>query len=305
MAPTDQPKTPSDRPVLVAGAGIMGASIAVGCAVAGMKVTTYSRRKGAAQTAVRRAAALAGRAGLAEDPESVATSVACVTRLEEVPRDVTLLVESLPESLAVKRSVLVKLLARLTADVTVLTNTSSLGVGQIGQAIGRPADTVGLHFMNPPILMPLVEIVTTSATKASARSSAEAFADALGKRLVRVDRDTPGFVWNRLQMVLIREAVQLVSDGLVSVEDVDAAVTLGLARRWQFAGPLATAALGGVETFKAVARNLLPLCSQRGDLDGLEQFLPPQDISARAGVRREEGLSVLMELERTRIKDGA
>lgn len=297
---TDQRTPPLADRVLVAGAGIMGAGIAVSCALAGMRVITYSRRENVARAAVARAAGLAGRAGLANDTDALAGAVTCISRREEVPGDVPYLLESLPESLELKRQVLTELLMRLGGDVTVFTNTSSFRVGQIGEAIGRPADTVGLHFMNPAVLMPLVEYVTTSRTSCSTRYRAEMFAKALGKYLVRVEQDSPGFVWNRLQMVLIREAVQLVADGVVSAEDVDAAVTLGLARRWQFAGPLTTVALGGVETFKTVGRNLLPLCSRRLDLDSLERFLPNAEVAANVGRWREEGLIRLMELERTR-----
>ena len=280
----------------VLGAGIMGSSIACALALAGANVTVLSRSAEKARARTDEILTKARQWGLSDEGGiGVAHErLRFVVSPDDVPATVGAVLESLPESLPLKVDVLGQVLDRLGAGVVVATNTSSLSVRAIGRGVGREASTVGLHFMNPALLMPLVEVVTTSEAAPAAVDRCLRIAARLGKRVISVAADSPGFVWNRLQIALLREAVQLVTDGLASPGDVDAAVELGLARRWQYAGPLVTARLGGAETFRVVARNLLPLCSQRSELDDLEAHLPSTESAAAVGAFREQGLAQLL-----------
>lgn len=121
---------------------------------------------------------------------------------------------------------------------------------------------------------------------------------ALGKSPIRVERDVAGFVWNRLQFALLREAVALVESGVADVATVDAVVSDGLARRWRYGGPFVTAALGGAATFEKVAENLFPVLSNAADAAGLADAIAAvrQDL---ATVRRRRDAGLARELRST------
>jgi 3-hydroxybutyryl-CoA dehydrogenase len=289
------------------GAGIMGSSIASALALAGANVTVLARDAQRARLRTHELLSKARRWGLSDETgiDVARERLRFVASPDEVPDTVGAVLESLPESLPLKVDVLGRVLQRLGDGVVVATNTSSLSVREIGEGIGREESTVGLHFMNPALLMPVVEVVSTTEAAPAAVQRCLRIAARLGKRVIFVADDAPGFVWNRLQIALLREAVQLVSDGVASPGDVDAAVELGLARRWQYAGPLMTARLGGAETFRIVATNLLPLCSQRHELDDLERHLPSPENAAAVGAAREEGLAELLISQEARFADVA
>lgn len=290
----------ADEEVAVLGAGRMGSSVAASCALAGLRVTTMSRHPDRARAAVGLILAGAVRHQLVDSAgaDRAAGRVRHVDSAAGISADVTLVLENLPESLSLKVEVVRGVLARLGRDAIVATNTSSLSISALGRGIGAEEGTAGLHFMNPALLMPLVELIPGDASAAGTLSRCERVAKQLGKQIIWVNADVPGFVWNRLQIAMLREAVQLVSDGIASAGDVDAAVALGLARRWQYAGPLTTASLGGAATFATVARNLLPVCSARRDLDDLDDYLPAGAAAAAASAAREEGLARLLRGDR-------
>jgi 3-hydroxybutyryl-CoA dehydrogenase len=133
--------------------------------------------------------------------------------------------------------------------------------------------------------MPPVEVVAGARTDPAVVARMAGTLRELGKLPVLVERDVPGFVWNRLQLALVREALWLVEEGVASPETVDAVVREGLARRWRHVGPFAAAALGGVETWKRVGENLLPELSDARDLAALDRHLPADDPEAAAAAR--------------------
>jgi 3-hydroxybutyryl-CoA dehydrogenase len=120
--------------------------------------------------------------------------------------------------------------------------------------------------------MPTVEVVSGELTSVETVSFACRTAIALGKLPVLVQRDVPGFLWNRLQFALVRECVWLVENGVASAEDVDTVMREGLARRWRHVGPLRAIALGGIDTWNRAGRNVVPELSTMThlpDLDGI------------------------------------
>ena len=179
-----------------------------------------------------------------------------------------LVVESLPEDLELKASIL-RVAVDAAPSAVIATNTSSLAVSAIGEAIGRPEKTVGTHYLNPPLLMPTVEVVAGVRTSAETVTFACSTVAALGKLPVVVARDVPGFVWNRLQFALVRECVWLVENGVATADDVDTVMREGLARRWRQVGPLRAIALGGVDTWNRSGRNIVPELSTASELPDL------------------------------------
>jgi 3-hydroxybutyryl-CoA dehydrogenase len=266
----------------------MGAQIGVEYALGGHRVTLFARD--AARAADRADAAfslLGGHALRTQDELRDARSrLGTATSVEAAARDADVLVESLPEDLDVKATVLHAALASASPGVVVASNTSSLSIGALGASIGAPERTVGTHYLNPPLLMPPVEIVAGEQTSAETLAFVQETVASLGKLPIVVRRDVPGFVWNRLQFALVRECAWLVEHGVAAPEDVDAVVREGLARRWRQVGPLRAIALGGVDTWNRSGRNIVPQLSTASELPDLaEVAITSGDLTAEAAAR--------------------
>jgi 3-hydroxybutyryl-CoA dehydrogenase len=183
----------------------------------------------------------------------------------------------------------------------VASNTSSIPITAIGAAIEAGERTVGAHYWNPPLLMPMVEVIRGDETAETVVAEMTATLRALGKRPVLVDRDVQGFAWNRLQLALLREAVWLVENGVASPATVDEIVRDGLARRWRYTGPFQTAALGGAATFERVANLLWPALSTATSLENLRQWLDESpETTGPLRERRDRGLAADMQAGRER-----
>ena len=187
---------------------------------------------------------------------------------EHLEEAIDIIVESLPEDLDIKASALRPLVTAHPGAV-VATNTSSLDIGSIGEAIGAPTRVIGVHYLNPPYLNPLVEVIPGGATGPEVTERMLSVMGELGKRPILVRRGVPGFAWNRLQFALLREAVHLVESGVVTASEIDLIMQLGLGRRWRAVGPLKSVVLGGVDTFVSAAPRILESLSNLDGLDGL------------------------------------
>jgi 3-hydroxybutyryl-CoA dehydrogenase len=286
--------------VVVLGAGLMGAQIALEYALGGWEALAVARDIDAVAERLARAEAVAIGHELATR-DAVAAAARRITITPDVSAawpDTAVVVESLPESLAVKAPLLAAV-ARACPDATIASNTSSIPIGTLGEAAGAPERTVGAHYWNPPLLMPLVEIIAGAQSDPARIDAMVETVAALGKRPVRVDRDVPGFVWNRLQFALLREAAWIVEQGVAAPGVVDLIVRDGLARRWTLTGPFETAALGGAATFEAIANLLWPELSTASTLTGLGQWLPAgEDVRADIRTRRDNGLADALRRDR-------
>jgi 3-hydroxybutyryl-CoA dehydrogenase len=141
-------------------------------------------------------------------------------------------------------------------------------------------------------LMPLVEVIRGERTSDETVDTILATLRGLGKRPVVAEQDVPGFVWNRLQLALLREAVWIVEQGVASPATVDEIVRDGLARRWRYTGPFQTAALGGPATFERVANNLWPVLSCATRLADLGRWLDESpETTGPLRERRDNGLA--------------
>jgi 3-hydroxybutyryl-CoA dehydrogenase len=168
----------------------------------------------------------------------------------------------------------------------VATNTSSLSITGLGDAIAAPEQTVGTHYLNPPLLMPTVEVIAGEATSDETLTLVRGTLAELGKVPVLVRRDVPGFVWNRLQFALVRELAWLAENDVAAPEDLDAVVREGLARRWRRVGPLRAIALGGIETWNRAGRNIVPELSTAAELPDLRTIaIAGGDLAAEAAAR--------------------
>jgi 3-hydroxybutyryl-CoA dehydrogenase len=231
------------REVAVIGAGTMGAGIARIFADAGARVRLMARRLESLETAGER---------LGD------STVETTTALDEALEGVHLVVETIVEEAEPKRAVLTRAEELAAPDALLTTNTSSLPLAALEGPLQRPRRFAGLHFLNPPELVEVVEVVGGEHTAPETLATLADWMRELGKAPIVVRRDTPGFVVNRLQYALLREAYALVDSGIASSEDVDRAVTHGLGARWAAIGPFETMDLAGLDVHAAVAANLWP-----------------------------------------------
>ena len=229
----------------VVGAGTMGAGIARVFAEAGASVRLCARRESSLESA---------RVRLGE----TAVQVHLTTSADDALDGAELVVETIVEEVEPKRMLLSRAEEVVAPEAILTTNTSSLPLAALAGGLQRPERFAGLHWLNPPELVELVEVVGGESTAPETLETLAGWMEELGKSPVVVRRDVPGFVVNRLQYALLREAYALVDAGVCTFADVDRAVTHGLGARWAAIGPFETMELAGLGVHAAVAANLWP-----------------------------------------------
>lgn len=252
--------------VAVIGAGTMGYGLALEFALAGHPVALCARSPASLQIAVQRVQAdlaLFVRAGLATDAEAAAAleRVRTTTELAAAADGAAFCLETVPEDLALKQQVFAALEARVPADAILATNTSGLSITLIAQGTRRPERVVGAHYINPPHLLPLVEVTRGQATSEETVERTCALLRGVGKRPVVLRQEVAGFITNRLQTALMREVLALIDAGVATPEEIDEVVTSGFGRRLAVLGPTAVADFGGLDVWLTVGRALLPTLS--------------------------------------------
>jgi 3-hydroxybutyryl-CoA dehydrogenase len=275
--------------VVVIGAGLMGAQIGVEYAIGRNDVTLVARNANRALERADSALATVREHGLAPETALENARDRLSVSADAGASGWDLVVESVPEDLELKADLL-RPVAEGSPGAILASNTSSLSVTQLGECIGAPERTVGTHYWNPPLLMPLVEVVPGERTDPAVVERMREVLEALGKRPVIV-QDVAGFVWNRLQMAVLREALWLVENGVASPDTVDEILTYGLARRWRSVGFFRAIALGGVDTWQRSAKNLVPEISAARDIGDLRRWVHENGQLAAIAKRRDKGLA--------------
>ena len=275
--------------VALIGVGIMGSGMAAEWAAAGCTVTLYARDEArVAQGRERVAMALQtlDTAGLL--PEGGASAavarVGTATDLQLAVAGADLVQERIPENLDLKRALFADLDRWCPPETILGTNTSGLPITQIAAGLAGAARVIGIHYLNPAHLMPPVEVIPGAATAPEVVERVRAALLALGKSPLVVRREVPGFLWNRLQFALVREAFWLVEEGVATKEEVDLAIRQGLGRRWATAGPFASMDLGGLDTFMNVGSYLFPHLSKAEQVpDSLKELIAAGRYGAKSG----------------------
>jgi 3-hydroxybutyryl-CoA dehydrogenase len=236
--------------VVVVGAGQMGAGIAQVAAAAGMPVTLVDvgeEQLARALAGIGASLAKLASKGQCDDPQAVLARIGTATELSAAA-DAGLAIEAASEDVALKLAIFRQLDAALAPGAVLASNTSSIPIGRLAAATGRPAQVCGMHFMNPPALMPLVELIrgleTSDETVARVRSAAEA----MGKTVAE-SRDVPGFLANRMLLPMLNEAAFCLYEGVGDAEAIDTVMRLGMNHPL---GPLALADLIGLDTCLAI-----------------------------------------------------
>lgn len=267
----------------------MGAGLALSFALADSEVFLLARRErsltgararmGDSLELLARHGALSG-----ESAASVLGRVHTTTALSGIEPGVDLAIESIPEVLEDKRALLAELERHLEGSAVLTSNTSSLPLGRLSEALDDPARFAGYHWFNPPELIGLVEIVAARATSEETVAALRGWSLAAGKQPVVLASEVEGFVANRLQYALLREAYALVDAGVCTPAEVDRAVRAGLGPRWAALGPFETMDLAGLDVHLEVARRLFPSLSNAAGAPGvLSELVARGALGTKAG----------------------
>ncbi|MCR4442454.1 MAG: 3-hydroxyacyl-CoA dehydrogenase family protein [Peptococcaceae bacterium] len=238
------------KKIACVGAGLIGAGWATNFLMKGYPVVLYDIKEEFLEQARQRISQnlqfLVNKKVLDEKRFAAAMqAVACTTSLEEAVKDVQLIQESGPENYEVKQALLVEIEKHAHPTAIFASSTSGLLISEIARYAQHPERCLGVHPYNPPHLIPLVEISKGDRTSDAVVDTVYEFLSSLGKEPVILRKEAPGFIANRLQMALYREAVDLVNRGVCSIEDVDKAACFGPGLRFGIMGPNLIYQLGG------------------------------------------------------------
>lgn len=243
--------------IAVIGSGLIGRSWAMVFARAGWTVSLYDPAGGVAAGAIPLIAAeLAALAklGLVDDPQGAAARVSAAKTLEQAVDGADFVQENGPEDVDAKIAIYTKLDAAASRDTILASSTSAIVASRFTEKLKGRARCLVAHPVNPPHLVPVVELCGAPWTSPDVIARARSIYESVGQVPVTVKREVEGFILNRLQGALLAEAFRLVSEGYVSPQDLDHTISDGLGLRWSFMGPFETIELnapGGIPDYCA------------------------------------------------------
>ena len=239
--------------ILIAGAGTMGYSIGEIFCEYGYEVILYDVSEIALEKA--KGYISINQKSLGRD-EALAKSITFSSD-KEVFSDVDMVIECIIENMEVKKGFYQEISALVREDTILASNTSGLSINELASAVEKPERFVGMHWFNPSNLVLLIEIIKGDNTESSIAEAIYDLCISINKKPVMVNKDVPGFVGNRIQFAILREALSLVEQGVVSEEGIDDVMKYGLGFRLACAGPLQIADFGGLDIFYHIAEYLI------------------------------------------------
>lgn len=272
----------------IAGAGIMGSSIAQIFAQKGIPAVLYDvdslflDRSKSLIAVNQKALVEAGELTDAES-EEICSKITHTLDLTDF-RDADFVIEAIVEDLEAKHALWAKI-SELVADEAILTsNTSGLSISRIAEAVRKPERFCGMHWINPPHIVPLVEVICGEHTAPETAEKVFQVAQYVGKKPITVKKDAPGFALNRIQFAVLREAMHIVEFGIADMEDVDKVLKYGLGMRYACLGPFEVADLGGLDTFYRISSYLFQDLSDAKEVPAmLKELMEEGAFGVKAG----------------------
>ena len=265
----------------IVGAGTMGVGVAEIFAQFGYTVILYNRSKAGMQRALERIRSNV--ASIETETDTAEAKIYTTHDLAELAQ-VDLISESIAENLEVKQDIFRKLDEICDAKTLFTTNTSGLSISQIATAVSYPERFAGMHYFNPPQIVPALEIIKGKETSDATCEVLMDLAKQMQKQPILVQKDVPGFVASRLQFAVMREALHLVEEGIASPADIDAVMKHGLGLRWALLGPLEIADLGGLDIFNTVGSYVAKSMSNATDSPKvLQDLVAAGKLGAKSG----------------------
>ncbi|WP_174772219.1 3-hydroxyacyl-CoA dehydrogenase family protein [Paraburkholderia sp. SG-MS1] len=289
----------------VVGTGLMGVGIATQSALHGHRTIVHDVDPARLASVASKAEAVldelihAGRI-------DAAAKRAALARIEtheqlDAMASAQFVIEAIPEVLELKHRLYAALTGLLADDAILASNTSGFPPDQLVAPLRAKERFVIAHFWNPPHMIPLVEVVPGTATAPEVTQQTAALMSAIGMEPVVLAKAIPGFVGNRLQFAVLREALNIVRSGAATPDVVDRVMKASLGRRWGIVGPLEGADMGGLDTFLDISVHLMPELAKDEDvLDLLRQ----QVDAGRVGVRSGAGFHEWDDERLARVKEG-
>jgi 3-hydroxybutyryl-CoA dehydrogenase/5-formyl-3-hydroxy-2-methylpyridine 4-carboxylate dehydrogenase len=283
---------PAVKTVAVVGAGTMGPGMAAMFASHGfdvrltdVKLEILERARGGVESVLKTLVdgGLLGQA----DAEAAVARLTITLDLQAAVAGAELVVEAIPERLDVKQRFFAEIEPRVGESTILASNTSGLPITKLGDSVRRPERVVGMHWSNPPHLIPVIEIIRGERTGDGVVAATREVVERLGMLPVVVQRDVPGFVENRILYAIMREALHLLEEGIATPEDIDTITRWGIGYKLAVIGPLELLDVAGLDIYHSVASYLNADLSSRTDVSPLVR----QKVAAgELGIKTGKGL---------------
>lgn len=290
--------------IAIIGMGTMGPGMAARLARGGMQVTAYD----VAPAAIERARGMQGIAEGVLDALGIAVTGAGTVRFTDDLADAVsgadLVIENVPEKIEIKADVYRSIDALVGPDTIVASDTSGIPITQLQAHISNPARFVGMHWSNPPHIIPMIEVIAGEETAAQTVQTIRDFIRTLGLLPVVVKKDVPGFVENRVLYALLREVVDLVERGVIEPEDIDTCVSWGIGYKLAVIGPMALLDMAGLDIYNSVSTFLNADLADRKDV---APMVGAKIAAGTLGIKSGEGVYAytperIAELQRERAR---
>lgn len=269
--------------VVVLGTGIMGSGIAAGFAAGGARVVVLGRTAENSNAACVKAAAFANELNGAAKTSAAAVTGGLIDSWNDWD-GVDIVIETVAEDLALKQALFAQLDARVPVGVPVGSNSSGFPISTIAAGLKTASRMFGMHYFMPAHVVPLVEVVLGGTSDAAIGARVCELFSATGKKPVLVKKDIPGFLANRIQHALMREALSLIDAGIASPEDVDLAVRYSFGFRYAAVGPILQKEISGWDTVRSAAQAIYPSLSNTAAVPQcLEQMVGRGQTGMKSG----------------------
>lgn len=244
--------------ITIIGSGTMGHSIALSLAWGGLSAKVYcinnKAAKDAEQEVKKKLKTMTAHQVITDiDEESIFKYIQFTTNLEDALSGTSFIIEAITENLNLKRKLFDDISGYLNEDTVLASNTSGFLPSELSQNYKYPEQFAVAHFWNPAHLIPLVEIVPSVKTSKKTVQRIKILLEKINKKPIVLKKEITGFIGNRLQYAMFREAQYLLDNGYADKEDIDASVTHSIGRRYPVTGPLMTADMGGLDVFSAIS----------------------------------------------------
>jgi 3-hydroxybutyryl-CoA dehydrogenase/5-formyl-3-hydroxy-2-methylpyridine 4-carboxylate dehydrogenase len=275
--------------VALIGLGTMGPGIAARLSRGGLEVTAYD----VSRAAVERARGMLDVADGVLDrleikaPASGAGGVHFVSTVAEAVNGAELIIENVPESIDIKAEVYRQIDALIAPSIIVATDTSGIPITKLQAYISHPERMVGMHWSNPPHIIPMIEVIGGEKTSPQTVATIRDLIRSLNLLPVVVKKDVPGFVENRVLYALLRESVDLVERGVIEPEDLDTCVSWGIGYKIAVIGPMALLDMAGLDIYKSVSSFLNADLSKRDDV---APMVLEKTGASKLGIKSGEGM---------------
>jgi len=271
----------------VIGLGTMGPGIAATLARAGMKVTAFDADSGKRAKAGQGFAAAAAVLSALAVPDHTTGDIVVHDSLAQCLASADLVIETVPEDLDLKIQVFREIEAHVAEDCILASDTSGIPITRIQAGTRNPSRVVGMHWSNPPHIIPMIEVIAGEKTAPAVVTQVVEVVRRTGHLPITIRKDVAGFVENRVLYAVMRECLDLVEQGVIEPQDLDACVSWGIGYKLAVVGPMALLDMAGLDIYAAVGSYLNKELSNRTDVAG---YIAERTSQRKLGIKTGSGI---------------